>query len=548
MITNCRKTAKFLALTALTVSLLTFAVGTGEVGVHAAGVLPFDMPAASTLHASAKKVFANYHTQFVVSQDNAPDASDYYTTQYLSPTGEGGRYASFGGFLRDRPMPRPVDPSVAWQLDDMKLEVQRATAAGIDGFTVDMFTLSGYHYSRFQLLLQAAAAVDPNFKIMLMPDSNGDIVSDPNALAAAYAGLASNPAIDKLDDGRLVVSPFFPERLGAAWWQNWLNIMQNQYGIGVAFVPVFLDYTANVDAFAPFSYGFSTWGNRSPASVQWTNSSLADAHARGKLWMHPVALQDARPYSGVYDEAGNSETLRKSFSDAISGGADWVQLLTWNDYSENSQLAPSTHVGWVPLDLISGYTSQFKTGTFPQIVRDTLYLSHRSQFANSQPSGGQTYLMSLRGGSTPARDTVEVLSFLTAPAMIDVTVGGVVTTYAAPAGQFARTLPLQAGTVSARIAYANGSSLTVTSPWVVTSSPVVQDMTYQFVSSGRNGVFVAVPAGAGPTVPATTLPPATTTTTTPPPTTVAPTTVAPTTVASTTTVKPTTTKPRRRHR
>src|ERR1700738_3634819 len=89
-----------------------------------------------------------------------------------------------------------------------------------------------------------------------------------------------------------------------------------------------------------------------------------DAHSRGKIWMQPVSVQDNRPHTGVYWEANNTENLRTTWSAAI-GGADWVQIPTWNDYTENTQVSPSTHIGWGPLDIISYYLTQFKQGIAP---------------------------------------------------------------------------------------------------------------------------------------------------------------------------------------
>ena len=160
---------------------------------------------------------------------------------------------------------------------------------------------------------------------------------------------------------RFVVSPFAPEALGVTYWQNFINLMAAR-GVKVAFIPCFLNYEANVAAFAPISYGFSNWGNRSPAANQNLATNINDAHSRGKIWMQPVSVQDTRPYTAVYDEANNTENLRVTWNAAISYGADWVQIPTWNDYSENTQISPSTHIGWGPLDLMSYYLTRWKTG------------------------------------------------------------------------------------------------------------------------------------------------------------------------------------------
>ena len=476
----------------------------------AASALPNDLPAQSALKASDKLVFAHYFPPFPISLDNRDTAADYYAKHYLTPTGENGKHTAYGGYLRDRPLPRAVIAEDDWQYKDMLTEVQRANDSGIDGFTYDILGLSGVHWDRLLLLLRAAHDLDADFKIMLMPDSNGTSTADPTALANAIAGLATGPYADvlhRLDDGRLVVSPFAPERKavtvntvsdrGATFWKKMISVLQGQ-GITTAFVPCFLDYAANVAAYETFSYGYSNWGYRSTAANASLTPRIADAHARGKIWMQPVSLQDTRPRSLVYDEASNSENFRLTWGSAISGGADWIQIPTWNDYAEGTQLSPSVATGWAPLDINSYYLAWFKSGVQPEIKRDVVYLSHRSQPHAALPTGGQTGLMKLRGGSTPARDTVEVLSFLVAPAVIEVTIGGTSQTYTAPAGISARLFPLGVGQVSAKITKSDARVTTVTSPYLVEPRLAVQDLTYHFVSSARTGVTTPPPGEVEP--------------------------------------------------
>src|SRR5689334_20767019 len=66
--------------------------------------LAFDRPARST---HKRMVFAHYFPPYPVSIDNKTSSADYYAVNYLKPSGENGAFASVGGLLRDRPMPRP---------------------------------------------------------------------------------------------------------------------------------------------------------------------------------------------------------------------------------------------------------------------------------------------------------------------------------------------------------------------------------------------------------------------------------------------------------
>ena len=85
----------------------------------------------------------------------------------------------------------------------------------------------------------------------------------------------------------------------------------------------------------------------------------------------------------------------------------------------------------------------------------------------------------------PARDTVEVLTFLTAAARVRVTIGGTVTTYAAPAGLSAKLFPLAVGTHAVDILRGDTVTARTTSRVPVRRSVKVQDLNYYVSTSGR---------------------------------------------------------------
>ncbi|MGI3785078.1 MAG: glycoside hydrolase family 71 protein [Janthinobacterium lividum] len=473
--------------------------------------MAFPMPSASSLRQASKLVFAHYMPALPISIDNQPSGSDYYARHYLAPE---GATAAYGGSFRERPLPRPVSadtgttnvgrgnqcgsnmngPVASWRIDDMATTVRQAISAGLDGFTVDMMQMPGQtDYNNcvgVYAMLTAAHQVDPDFKIALMPDMSGSFANkSADELADYVSDLGKYPSAYHLADGRLVVAPYYPEKThDAAWWKSWISLMETKYGTRVAFVPTFLNYSKNIDNFASISYGFSYWGTRSPAEIDATRRGYAaKAHALGKIFMEPVALQDLRPSQGNYFESNNSESLRETWKLAIENNADWVQIPTWNDYGEQSDVGPSTSIGWSALDISAYYLLAFKNkGDAPTVTKDVLYVSHRVQPYAAKPTD-QTGLMTLRSYSSPARDTVEVLSFLKSEARISVTVGTRTTTYDAPAGRYDRTVPLGAGTVSAKAVRDGATAVSVTSPFTVTSTPKSQNLQYHFASSARSG-------------------------------------------------------------
>jgi hypothetical protein len=460
----------------------------------ASGPLPFTLPKSSTLRKSPKKVFAHYSPQYVISQDNLPPEEDYYATEYLNTKGFGAAYAAFGGYLRDRPLPR-APLSGAWALKDMQTDVERAVSAGIDGFIVDAAILEpNYWLDRIKTLIKAAETVDPGFRIILMPNFTGQPRVSPARLARSLAALDRSPVLYRLKDRRLVISPWEPQLQGTAYWKKFMSQLEALDGTRVALVPCFLDVSANARAFAPISYGMATWGGRSPAAAPPTskaNPYVQDArmvHGLGKLYMQAISAQDVRPTQQLYWEANNTENLRYTWNSAIAD-ADWVQLVTWNDYGEGTQIAPSVAAGWTWLDISSYYLTRFKTGAWPRIRRSGAYVTHRVQFARARPrsAGRNTRLMRPNfapGQSVKPRDTIEVLSFLSAKAKVRVAVGSRTYRYVAPAGVVARRVPLGVGSVDVK-GSGGVKKFSVRSPWTVRNKFTVQDLQYRAASSYR---------------------------------------------------------------
>jgi hypothetical protein len=448
-------------------------------------VLPIDVPAAAASGHSTKLAFAHYFPPYPVSFDNRPPERDYYERNYLEPTGERGVHKASGGALRDRPLGR-APRSGDWRAQDLETEVRQAMAAGLDGFAVDVLSVRSVNWHRTVALMEAAHRVSPSFKIIVMPDMTATGKnSSPQTIADAMAKLARYPAAMRLADGRVVMSPFKAEVRSARWWSEWVDLMRTRHDINVALVPTFLNWSGYADEFASISYGYSTWGNSNPAFNESLARHAARAHRMGKIWAAPVRVQDVRPRSGVYEEAQNTTTLRQTWTAAIAGDADWVFLPTWNDYSEATSFAPSAQHGWSFLDVSSYYLTWWRTGREPTVVRDGLYLSHRTQPYDATPTFPQTTLMKLRPGSTKPRDTVEALVFLTAPATVTLQVGDQVHRWDAPAGLSVHTEPLAPGTVSGRVERDGQVTTSVTSPNRVTRTPYVQDLQYHAVSSLR---------------------------------------------------------------
>lgn len=468
--------------------------------------LPWDMPSVSTLRAWSKKSLPHYYPAFPISLHNEADPNtDYYETTYLNP--DHPSFRSFGGWIRDRPPKRAARPAgtidgiAAWRVEDAKNEVRWAIQQGHDGFFHNIMTYPGsgnWQVEVGRALYAAAKYVDPGFKIVPEVDVTGIKQTVPIATIAAYLHeYLSHPSAWVLADGRKLISAFGAEHNPVSWWQQLLSAVQG-YGHTTAFMPCLLNLMGYRDAFAPICYGMGEWGDGNPgyndpySTTATSRIGRLDAvQAKGLKAMSAVRVQDGRYREGIYDEAENSTNLRFTALIDRTSGAEFMQWPTWQDYTESSHIMPSDKEDFAISDLISYFVRWSKEGAQPPIVRDGLFLSHRKHpHAATPTSPYYTLLMKPRGvpgTGSPGRDMIEVLSFLTAPADITITAGSVVTTYAAPAGLFVKTVPLQVGNVSA-VAKRSGVAVprcTATSAHPVVNRPYAQDMTYYWTNSRR---------------------------------------------------------------
>ncbi len=440
--------------------------------------LPFLMPNPAVLSASPRKVFAHYITQFPRSFDNRPSLEDYYDSQYLKPEGENNKFKNQGGFIRQRPLPRAViaessDSRMDWRQQDLCWEVQTAARAGIDGFVLNLLETQGVHWERAKSLLAAAATV-PGFRIVLMPDVTSAFKT-PQEVIDAMVQLGASPAAYRLPDGRLVVAPYCAQIHPNEWWDE-VDAGCKAQGLRVAFFPVLQSLEIHFGRFARNCFGISEWGMRTPEVVVHRPDFAGQSHRQKMLWMEPISPQDMRAKDLFLFEAGNTELFRSMWQRAIDKDADWVQLITWNDYSEATEIAPSTGTGWMYLDLTSWYAARFKTGAWPKVERDTVWLVHRTQESGLKPRK-QPKPFFWRD-STP-RDEVEAVVLLTSAADITLTSGKSVLTQRLQGGLSRLTVPLAVGRPSVEIKRQGRLVLGGESGWSVVKEADYQDLLYR---------------------------------------------------------------------
>ena len=425
----------------------------------------FSMPNTKELRKSTKKVFAHYIPSFLLRLDNQPVDQDYYTTHYLNPDGEDGKWKSVGGFIRERPLPVPGagqpiagNPKATWVLDDAKTEVRRAIMAGIDGFDYDGLDVNGEMWERFLVMLKAANAVDPNFKILFKPDMFAGLSQNPDALYGALMQIKNSPALLRLPDGRIVVSPYGADALPVSFWKKILARWAAS-GVRVAFVPCVQQWKQYANAFAPISYGMMQWGQDQSMGFKYIKKQTGLS-----LFCNCVNPQYFRPNAKIYDEYNNSESFRLNWENLIKNDVDWINVVTWNDYAEGTEIAPSTGIGNTFFELTAYYSTWFKTGVQPTISKDRIFMFHHAEISGknlnnlisvdaspvAMAATATAVMTALEDrveftGYGQTKDDLEVVAFLVAPGAVQVRTGTQTYQFNGVTGQNVFRVPTQLG-------------------------------------------------------------------------------------------------------
>jgi hypothetical protein len=443
--------------------------------------------ADTTPRSGEKKVYAHWHW-FPTSFDNRPPEVDLYA-DYLSPEGSRGKLLAEGGYIRERPLPRRPRPEPNWAVLDMHDEIKAAQDIGLDGFQFNIGSIEpdSIYFINLRNMLEAANAGPAGFKVVLSLDAL--ILKDTpvDLIAAAVLKLAENPSVARHSDGRLLLGAFAPEQ-----WEigRWKAVLQKLAAGGqkVYFFPTFLD-VAKVFEFLDLIDGASMWGVDRLSEIKRLKEVARQVKQAGKAWASVVWPQDFRPKDRWFAESCNSELFRASWQAAIEVDSDVVNICTWNDYSEGSEIRPSTSIQYAFYDLASFYIAWFKGGTMPRITEDVLYYFHRIEstegtaIGTAQPFRFSTGL--LNRFSDPICNEIELLAFLKEPGEIEIVTAKGSNSLKAKAGITSFRTPLVPGKVSFQIKRGNKPVLSLASAFEIRETSRYQDLLYHAGSSSR---------------------------------------------------------------
>lgn len=434
--------------------------------------------------APGRLVLSHWHV-FPISYDNRPESADRYTRDYL--VAGAGRPGSLAGVLRDRPIPRQPILQRDWPVRDAESDVALARNAGVDAFQYNIGSFdpnsAGMRY--IGPLLEAVTRSGADFRIVPSLDCHS-LGSSPSldAVLQSFLPLLGHPAALRMPgDGRVMLSCFRAENWSATFWSQLLAAFAAR-GLPIYFAPIFLNPAGQGGIFV-LADMVGRWAGTFPEAVGDIGRFAAQARAQGKAVMWSVWPQDCRFKDGWYAEARGSETFRSSWEAAIPFNPECVNVMTWNDYSESSQMRPSVGVQYAFADLNRFYSDWYKSGAKPAIVRDVLYYFHRRDFTGADKAIDPSRpAMRMRYGRAPV-DEVELVGFLTAPGTLRINSDAGKYGFDVGAGISVVRAPLAAGRLAFRLDRGGGTVLATESPFLVRPRWDWQDLTYRGGSSSR---------------------------------------------------------------
>lgn len=359
-------------------------------------------------------------------------------------------------------------------VEDYMNEMRAAQARGIDGFALNCagwLEKEPHYKDRVNKIYQAAKDLGTGFS--LFPSADFATWLTEEEFIDMVESYRNHPNQLKVD-GKPVISTWnskekHTERVRseftgdrAVFFVPFIYSRPANELPGVAEIEqVFYD-NSTADGF----FYFGAAGN--PAELDRVVRSTAKKwKSEGKLFMAPVT-PFYRGYGKNYRvfETRGFEGLALGWKSAIESGADWVEIVTWNDWGESSYIAPHhrsmdgrqywgghwgavlSHTGY--LDLSKYFIKWFKTGQAPAIEQDAVFYAYRlhpktiPSYVN--PLNIKESALERPMGAEKLIDAVYVAVLLTAPATLEIALGETTSRFDLPAGFSQVQTPMKSGT------------------------------------------------------------------------------------------------------
>jgi glucan endo-1,3-alpha-glucosidase len=352
-------------------------------------------------------------------------------------------------------------------VNDFKKEIIEAQKRGVDGFVLNAggWNLNEPVYKRRVLnIYEAAKQLGTGFLLFMSADDKAraeieDMIvsfrNHPNqfrykgkpVISTFSGGAPGDPLTRKVHQlGGVIVPYYFPSPVTELPELKHATYIMKAY--------------PDIDGF--FYFGAAGAPSRIAESIVTLSTTLK---AQGKLFMAGIT-----PYyrgngkNFRLFETHGFEGMAQEWKAAITSGATWIELVTWNDWGESTYLAPldagvkpklwDGHFGqlFLPhnayLDASKYYIDWFKRGRAPVITKDQLYYFyrlHRKDRHVTVNAANDKKGFGLPSGSDQLIDNIYVTLFLTKAARLLINSGDSQIEFQVAAGVQHVSMPFKLG-------------------------------------------------------------------------------------------------------
>jgi hypothetical protein len=358
-----------------------------------------------------------------------------------------------------------------------ELEIRRAIRAGFDGFAVDAWSGSEWAKLRFEKLIAAAERMGVDFEVTICLDPSCHSPSDGKPMLDKFLSSArlalrhrDSPNFARYGGKPLIFGYYSRGIIG--WPFKWPSandpevFKRDTEAIAEAWAkfrrelgfPIFLhgDIAGIVGFVPPSGRPMTAELGRWAATVfdavgsfvgtehgrEWAlyPELAAAVRAGGAVWAQPLTVQYQNKFGGILSEKG-LDLLRRRWEKAIADDSPLMQFVTWNDYGEETVIAPAYGSNYTVSRVNRFYRDWWKSGKPPAVTEDELHVVFKRNL-------GEERIFPFYGRNLKTPGCTEILTFLTEPGRIKVAGYG---EYDAPAGMHYRQFPMKEGAVEVKL-------------------------------------------------------------------------------------------------
>lgn len=454
-----------------------------------------------------KTIFAHYMGCWPIANGSLPYSKQEQPKVVRHDSPE--RASQHGGHVRNwdlEPYGMTLSPE-----ESADLEIRRAMRIGIDGFAVDAWAGDNNAKNTLDALFKVAEEKNYPFQLTVCidPTCGGNIVTTVKELLAKHG---NSPKLARRDGKPLVLgyqsvwpgveylakmspgktdkelqqlraSPEGWELMGHAFEDASRQIGQPIYwhfclgalfhGVDRSLVPKD-GYARAAGVLAKHVQAVGSFAGLGPEEPEVAKA----VKAAGAEWATPLGMfqKENIPYE-LYGGKG-LDWMVSNWAEVRKQDTRLLQIVTWNDYGENSNIAPAYNTRYTLYDLTGYFIKWWKTGKEPVPDHDKVYLVSRKYPADAKvfPFKQGPYI----------EGALEVVTILTKPAIVRLP--GRNAEYRAPAGLYRKQFPVTPGPVSAELLRNNKVVLRLDHPEPITDRPFREDnaMTCYSTEFARN--------------------------------------------------------------